>query len=127
MTIEEKLSLIFSNEAIAKEKREQNKGLKEEILNEMLRKGETELVVDIPWRDAPIILKVKPTTSTRIDKQGIADEVGLEKGDLKTALDFVELTQNGTLTIRVVEKHTSSKIDQKLKIRKKKPKKGKKN
>lgn len=103
--IEEFALRIIQNNEIAKERREESNMLKED-LETLLEEGSYEpLVFELSDGEFAVVQR-KYSSSDKLDKDALAETLGIEKEELKTPYDISALTEKEILTPKLIQEHT---------------------
>ncbi|MFD1677441.1 hypothetical protein [Alicyclobacillus fodiniaquatilis] len=119
LKIEEKVLRYFQNKEIAKERREENNLIFEELEELFQGSNEEEVIISLP-NGENAILAPQFREKEVLDKDLLAEELQVAKDELKTPFDFCMFTAQGKLTPAMITKHTTVEREVKLKISKRK-------
>ncbi|UOF91082.1 hypothetical protein LSG31_02130 [Fodinisporobacter ferrooxydans] len=123
LLLEERIQKYFQNKEIARERNEENKALFEEIEGIFEELEEEELIIPLPTGEEAVLTK-KANIKEVLDKDALAQELLVAKDEIKTPFDFSMFTAKGKLTPDMISKHTNTETVIKLKLQKRKPRKG---
>lgn len=119
LKIVEKVLRYFQNKEIAKERREENNLIFEELEELFQGSNEEEVIISLP-NGENAILAPQFREKEVLDKDLLAEELQVAKDELKTPFDFCMFTAQGKLTPAMITKHTTVEREVKLKISKRK-------
>lgn len=125
--LEKKALRYISNKEIIAEKKADNVNIIEDIESEMLKTGQSELVVHVPFSDekAFILIKLRNKKKKSLDKAALAQQAEVDKTELDS-YGISKLTEEGVLTPQMIKDNTHEEKVREVKIKKKKPREGKK-
>lgn len=109
--IEDLVLKYFHNAEIAKERREENKLLKEEIEQYYENMGtDEEIYVPLPSGEFMKIGK-RIRIKEKLDKDSLAEHIQISKDELKTPWDFSMLTKQEKITPKMISDFTQTETD----------------
>jgi hypothetical protein len=99
--IEDYAKLFVSNNEIAKERKDENKMLKEDIAG-LLNDSEEPFVVELSNGEF-VVIKQKRSKREVLDRDALAQISKIEKEEFKSQLDFAMLVKQGKITTEMVK------------------------